>query len=328
MDRRRFLLTSLAGAFGAPVAAEAQQAAKIGYLMLNGASSPVGYRDAFRQGLRELGYVEGRNLVIEYRDAEGKPERLAALAAKLVALKVDVIVAPGTLAAVAAKGATTTTPIVFPTVGDPVVDGLVESLPRPGGNVTGLANLTVGELIGKALQLLKEALPGTRRVAALTQSGGTTARTAREVVTRTEAAARALGVAVDLVEISRPQDLDTAFTGMTRKGADALVVLPWATLFYQRSRIVALAAKHRLPALYTYREYVEPGGLMSYGPDLADSHRRSAIYVDRILKGAKPADLPVEQATKFELVINLKTAKALGLTIPPSLLARADQVIE
>jgi putative tryptophan/tyrosine transport system substrate-binding protein len=328
MNRRRFLLTSLAGALAAPLAARAQQAAKVGYLMLNGASSPVRYRDAFRQGLRDLGYVEGRNLVIEYHDAEGKPERLAALAAKLVALKVDVIVAPGTLAALAAKGATTTTPIVFPTVGDPVVDGLVESLPRPGGNVTGLANLTVGELIGKALQLLKEALPGTRRVAALTQSGATTEQTAREVVTRTEAAARALEVAVDFVEIRRPEDLDTAFTGMTRKGADALVVLPWATLFYQRSRIVALAAKHRLPALYTYREYVEPGGLMSYGPDLADSHRRSAVYVDRILKGAKPADLPVEQATKFELVVNLRTAKALGLTIPPSLLARADEVIE
>jgi putative tryptophan/tyrosine transport system substrate-binding protein len=327
MDRRAFIRSLTGGLLAAPLAVEAQQA-KIGYLMLNRASSPVGYRNAFRQGLRDLGYVEGRNLVIEDRDAEGMPERLAALAAELVALKVDVIVAPGTLAALAAKGATTTIPIVFPTVGDPVVDGLVESLPRPGGNVTGLANLTVGELIGKALQLLKEALPGTRRVAALTQSGATTAQTAREVVTRTEAAARALGVAVDFVEIRRPEDLDTAFTEMTRKRADALVVLPWATLFYQRSRIVALAAKHRLPALYTYREYVEPGGLMSYGPDLADSHRRSAIYVDRILKGAKPADLPVEQATKFELVINRKTAKALGLTIPPSLLQRADQVID
>jgi putative tryptophan/tyrosine transport system substrate-binding protein len=165
-------------------------------------------------------------------------------------------------------------------------------------------------------------------VAALTQSGAAPAQTAREVVTRTKAAARALGVAVDFVEIRRPEDLDTAFTEMTRKRADALVVLPWATLFSHRKRIVALAAKHRLPAVYTYREYVEPGGLMSYGPDLADSFRRSAMYVDKILKGAEPADLPVEQATKFELVINLKTAKVLGLTIPQSVLGRADLVIE
>jgi putative ABC transport system substrate-binding protein len=331
MDRRRFLLTSLAGAFAAPLGVEAQPAAdkvpRIGYLTGNVATS-LHMRDAFLQGLRDLGYVEGRNVVIESRDAEGKPERLVALAAELVALKVDVIVAPGTLAALAATGATTTIPIVFPTVGDPIIDGLVESLPRPGGNVTGLTNLTVGELIGKALQLLKEALPRTSRVAALTQSGAAPAQTASEVVTRTKAAARALGVAVDFVEIRQSEDLDTAFAEMTRKRADALVVLPWATLFYQRRRIAALAAKHQLPAAYTYREYVELGGLMSYGPDLSDSFRRSATYVDKILKGAKPADLPVEQATKFELLINLKTAKALGLTIPPSLLARADQVIE
>jgi putative ABC transport system substrate-binding protein len=311
----------------APLPAEAQQTAKIGYLTLN-LDASTRSRDAFRQGLRDLGYVEGRNLVIEDRGAGGKPERLAALAAELVALKVDVIVAPGTLAALAAKGATTTIPIVFPTVGDPVIDGLVESLPRPGGNVTGLANLTVGELIGKALQLLKEVLPRTSRVAALTQSGATPPQTAKEVVTQTKAASRALGVAIDFVEIRRPEDLDAAFTEMTRKRADAIVVLPWATLFGQRTRIVALAEKHRLPAVYTYREYVESSGLMSYGPDLADSFRRSAMYVDKILKGAKPADLPVEQATKFELVINLKTAKALGLTIPPSVLGRADQVIQ
>jgi len=323
----RALTLLLAMLLAAPFAAEAQPPPKIGYLALDLAGNPR-VREALWQGLRELGYVEGRTFVIEYRDAEGNPERLAALATELVALKVDIIVAPGTLAAVAAKRATTTVPIVFPTTGNPVTDGLVESLARPGGNVTGVANLSAGKLIGKSLQMLKQALPRIGRVAALNQSGATVERTAREMVTQAQASARALGVALDFVEIRRPGDLETAFGEMTRRRADALVVMPYATLVNQRQRIVALAGQHRVPAVYMYREYVEVGGLMSYGPDLAESFRLSAAYVDRILKGARPADLPVEQLTKFELVINLRTAKALGLTMPQSVLQQADQIIE
>jgi ABC-type uncharacterized transport system substrate-binding protein len=310
----------------APLAVEAQQSARIGYLALNLDANPR-YRDAFRQGLRDLGYVEGRDIVIEYRDAQGKPERLAALAAELVALNVDVIVAPGTLAALAAKRATATTPIVVSTIGNPVADGLVESLARPGGNVTGLSNLTP-DLIGKCMQLLREAVPRATRVAVLTHPGSATTKTDKDYATRAHAAGRSLGFEVQLIDAGRPVDLDRAFAEMTRWRANALVVMPYATLLQERTRIMALAAKQRLPAVYAYRENVMEGGLMSYGPDLSDQFRRSAAYVDRILKGAKPADLPVEQPTKFELVINLKTAKALGLTIPPSLLGRADQVIE
>jgi putative ABC transport system substrate-binding protein len=310
----------------APFAGEAQQAARIGYLALNLDVNPR-FHDAFRQGLRDLGYVEGRDVVIEYRDAEGKPERLAALAAELVALNVDVIVAPGTLAALAAKRATATTPIVVSTIGDPVTDGLIKSLARPGGNVTGLSNLT-GDLIGKCMQLLKEAVPGAARVAVLTHPGSATAKTDKDYATRAQAAGRSLGFVVQLIDAGRPVDLDRAFAEMTRWRANALVVMPYATLLQERTRVVALAAKQRLPAVYAYRENVVAGGLMSYGADLADQFRRSAAYVDRILRGAKPGDLPIEQPTKFELVINLKTAKALGLTIPPSVLGRADQVIE
>jgi len=309
----------------APLAARAQQMARIGYLVLNLDVNPRN-RDAFRQGLRDLGYVEGRNLVIEYRDAGGKPERLAASAAELVALNVDVIVSPGTLASLAAKRATATIPIVVPTIGDPVADGLVKSLAQPGGNVTGLSNLT-NDLIGKCMQLLKEAVPGATRVAVLTHPGSATAKTDKDFATRAQAAGRSLGFVVQLIDAGRPVDLDRAFAEMSRWRANALVVMPYATLLQERARIVALAAKQRLPAVYAYRENVVAGGLMSYGADLADQFRRSAAYVDRILKGAKPADLPVEQPTKFELIINLKTAKALGLTIPQSILVRADEVI-
>jgi putative ABC transport system substrate-binding protein len=325
MNRRAFV-TGLGAVLAAPLAAEAQQARRLGYLVLDLIENTP-RREAFRQGLRDLGYVEGRNVVIEYRDSEGKPERLAARAAELVALNVDVIVAPGTLAALAAKRATATIPIVVPTIGDAVTDGLVKSLARPGGNVTGLSNLTP-ELVGKCMQLLKEAVPGATRVAVLTHSGSATAKTDREYVTQARAAGRLLGYAVQLVEARRPVDIDGAFAEMTRWGANALVVLPYATLLQERTRIVAMAASERLPAVYAYRENVEAGGLISYGADLTDQFRRSAAYVARILKGANPGDLPVEQPTKFELVINLKTAKALGLTIPPSLLLRADQVIE
>jgi putative ABC transport system substrate-binding protein len=330
MDRRRFLLTSLAGALAAPLAAEAQQAAKvarIGLLALNLAAAPH-LPEAFRQGLRDLGYVEGRNIVIEYRDAEGKPERLPALAAELVALKVDVIVAPGTPQALAAKQATRTLPIVFASgASDPVTSGLVTSLARPGGNVTGLTGLGP-ELVGKCLEQLTQAVPGVTRVAVLWQPGPLGERTEKEMLKGAEVAGRALGVRLQFVEARGPAEFDRAFSDMTRAHASALTVLGSAMFFNERRRLVDLAAEHRLPTVYTVREYVDAGGLMSYGPNLADLFRRAATYVDKILKGARPADLPVEQPTKFDLVINLKTARTLGLTIPPSLLARADQVIE
>jgi putative ABC transport system substrate-binding protein len=326
MDRRAFITVMGGTIVAGPLVVQAQQTARIGYLVLNLDVNPRNH-DAFRQGLRDLGYVEGRNLVIEYRDADGKPERLAAGAAELVGLNVDVIVSPGTLASLAAKRATATIPIVIPTIGDPVADGLVKSLARPGGNVTGLSNLT-NDLVGKCMQLLKEGVPGATRVAVLTHPGSATTKTDKDFATRAQAAGRALGFVVQLIDAGRPVDLDHAFAEMTRWRANALVVMPYATLLQERTRIVALAAKQRLPAVYAYRENVVAGGLMSYGADLADQFRRSAAYVDRILKGAKPGDLPVEQPTKFELVINLKTANALGLTIPPSVLGRADQIIE
>jgi putative ABC transport system substrate-binding protein len=329
MDRRRFLLTSLAGALAAPLAAEAQKAAtiaRIGYLAPNIAAS-LHLPEAFRQGLRDLGDVEGRNVVIEYRDAEGKFERLPALAAELVALKVDVIVAGGTPAALTAKQATRTLPIVFVGPGDPVTSGLVTSLARPGGNATGLSSFAP-ELVGKCLERLKQAVPGVGRVAALWQPGGLGERTDKDVLKEAEAAARALGVRLQFVEARGPENFDSAFSEMTRARAGALTVLPGSMFVNERRRLVELAANNRLPAVYPWREGVDAGGLMSYGPDLADLFRRAATYVDRIAKGAKPADLPVEQPSKFELVSNLKTAEALGLTIPPSLLLRADQVIE
>jgi len=328
LDRRIFLTTA-AGLLAAPLAADAQQAAKvprIGYLSTNLAGSPH-LREAFRQGLRDLGYVEDRNLVIEYRDAEGKFERLPALAAELVALKVDVILAPGTAQASAAKQATRTIPIVFTVATDPVTSGLVTSLARPGGNVTGLSTLTP-ELTSKWLELLKQAVPGISRVAFLWQPGALGERTEQDILVRADAAARALGVRLQVVEVRGPEDFDRAFSDMTRARAGALTVLGIAMFFNERRRLVDLAAKNRLPAVYTPREFVDAGGLMSYGVNAADLYRRAATYVDKILKEAKPGDLPVEQPTKFELVINLKTAKALGLTIPPSLLGRADEVVQ
>jgi putative ABC transport system substrate-binding protein len=327
--RREFIGTLAGGLLVAPLAAEAQQAAKIariGYLSLNLAGNPH-TREAFRQGLRDLGYVEGRSVVIEYRDAEGKLERLPALAAELVALKVDVIVAVSTPQALAAKQATRTLPIVFATAADPVTSGLVTSLARPGGNVTGLSFLAP-ELVGKRLEQLKQAVPGVNRVAVLRQPGGHGERTEKDMLKEAEVAARTLEVRLQFVEAGGPEDFDRAFSDMTRARADALTVLSSTMLFVERRHLVELAAKHRLPAVYTSREYVDAGGLMAYGPDLADLFRRTATYVDKILKGAKPADLPVEQPTKFELVINLKTAKALGLTIPQSLLGRADEIIQ
>jgi ABC-type uncharacterized transport system substrate-binding protein len=265
--------------------------------------------------------------VIEYRSAEGKLERFPALAAELVALKVDVIVAPGTPQALAAKQTTRTLPIVFAVAADPVTDGLVTSLARPGGNVTGLSVLAP-ELVGKSLEQLKQTVPGVSRVAVLWQPGGVGERTDKDMPKAAEVAALALGVRLQFVEARGPEEFDRAFSDMTSARAGALTVLTSSMLFGERRRLVDLAAKHRLPAVYPWREGVDAGGLMAYGPNLADLYRRAATYVDKILKGAKPADLPIEQPTKFELVINLKTAKALGLTIPPSVLARADQVIE
>jgi putative ABC transport system substrate-binding protein len=282
---------------------------------------------AFLEGLRDLGYVEGRNVVIEYRDAEGKVERFPALLAELIALKVDVIVAPGTPAALAAKHATRTLPIVFPVAVDPVQSGLVTSLARPGGNVTGLSAL-VSELVGKCLEQLTQAVPGVSRVAVLWQPGGLDERTEKEMLKGAEVAGRALGVRLQFVQARGPADFERAFSEMTKARAGALTVLTSVMFVNERRRLVDLAAENRLPAAYAQREFVDAGGLMSYGTNVADLFRRAATYVDRILKGAKPGDLPVEQSTKFELVINLKAAKALGLTIPPSVLARADQVIE
>jgi putative ABC transport system substrate-binding protein len=331
ITRREFIGILAGGLLTTPLAVEAQQAAKVprvGYLMGGSLAASPHLHEAFRRGLRDLGYVEDRNLVIEYRSAEGKFERFPALAAELVALKVDVIVAVNPLAGLAAKQATKTLPIVFAAVGDPVADGLVTSLAQPGGNVTGLSLSAAPEIIGKRLDLLKEAVPGAGRVAILWQPGGNPERTEKGMLNQAEVAARALGVRLQVVEARGPADFDRALSDMTRARAAAVTVLPSTMFFNERKPLVGLVAKHRLPAMYIVREFVNVGGLMAYGPDVADLYRRAATYVDKILKGAKPADLPVEQPTKFELVINLKTAKALGLTIPPSVLARADQVIE
>ena len=330
-SRRTFLGTLAGGIIVAPLAAKAQQAARvarIGYLATNNlALSPPNLHEAFRQGLRDLGYVEGGNVVIEYRDAGGKPERLPAVAAELVALKVDVIVAPTTPSALAAKQVTRVIPIVFFGSNDPVTSGLVTSLARPGGNVTGLSGL-FPEVVGKSLELVTQAVPGVSRIAVLWQPGAAGERTEKDILNRAEVAARALRVRLQIVEARGSADIDRAFSDMTRGRAGALAVWTTAMFVQERGRLVTLAAKNRLPAVYTLREFVDAGGLMAYGHSQADLNRRAATYVDKILKGAKPADLPVEQPTKFELVINLRTAKALGLTIPQSVLARADEVIQ
>jgi putative ABC transport system substrate-binding protein len=326
---RRKTIIALIGLGAVPLAADSQQAAKIariGYLAGNLAATPH-LPEAFRQGLRDLGYVEGRNVVIEYRDAGGKLERLPALAAELVALKVDVIVTAGTPQTLAAKQATKTVPIVFAQAVDPVTSGLVGSLARPGGNLTGLSNLTP-ELVGKGLEQLKQAVPGVSRVAVLWQPGSLPERTEKDMLKEADVAARALGMQLQFVEARGPADFDGAFSEMIRARADALTVLPLTMFIIDRRRLVDLAAKNRLPAVYGLREFVDAGGLMSYGPNAADSYRRAATYVDKILKGTKPGDLPVEQPTKFELMINLKTARSLGLNIPQSVLLRAERVIE
>jgi putative ABC transport system substrate-binding protein len=324
--RRAFLGALAVFPLAAPLAAEAQAPAKVPRI---GFLAPLTFAadtrlDAFLQGLRELGYVDGQTIAIEFRFAEGKSERLPPLAAELVRLKVDVIVATALASTEAAKRATGTIPIVFTVVGDPVAVGLVASLSRPGGNITGLASVAP-EVVGKQLELLKEVAPKISRVAIL-KNPNNPGHTV--VLRQAEAAARVLGMQLQILEARIPSEIDAAFAAMRSQRAGGILVARDALVLAQRTQIAALAAKSRLPAVYGFRENVEAGGLMAYGASVSAMYRRAATYVDKILKGAKPADLPVEQPNKFELVINLKTAKALGLTIPPSLLQRADEVIQ
>ena len=309
-----------------PVGTVAQQpagkTARIGYLAF--LSGPSYLDEAFRQGLRELGYVEGQNIAIEYRWADFKPDQASTLAAELVRLKVDIIVSTGGLVpALAAKKASTTMPIVF-IAGQPVKAGLVASFGRPGGNVTGISILS-SELNAKRLELLKRAVPGVSRVAVLANPANPP--TASNL-TELEGAARALRVKLHVLEARDRQQIDAAFAAMARERVGALLVMNDPMFYADRERIADLAAKNRLPGIFERSEFVEAGGLLSYDTNLADGYRHLATYVDKILKGAKPADLPVEQPTRFSLVVNLKTAQALGLTIPPSILLQADQVIE
>jgi putative ABC transport system substrate-binding protein len=279
--------------------------------------------EAFRQGLRDLGYVEGQNLVIESRWAEGRLERLPDLAAELVRLQVEVIVAGGASAIRAAQHATHTIPIVMAGTSDAVASGFIASLARPGGNITGLSDMRA-ELPGKRLEILKETVPQSTRIAVLANPATPYYGAWMHNLT---VAAQALGVHLHVVELRRADELDAAFVAMTRAGADALIVLDYELLSGRYGRVADLAAQNRLPAMYSWRELVVAGGLMSYGPSQTDINRHTATYVDKILKGARPADLPIERPTTFELVINLKTARALGLTIPPILLIQANEVI-
>jgi putative ABC transport system substrate-binding protein len=323
--KRRAFVTGSVGLLAAPLATEAQRPARIPRIgFLANVRSPG--TEAFQKGLHELGYVEGQNIIVEWRLAEGRFQRLPEFAAELVRLKVDVIVAPAPPYVQAVQKATTTIPIVFALVPDPVKTGLVASLARPGGNMTGLANNPV-ELQGKRVELLKEAVPGLARVAILTatpaiQTGGD------DEVPEVERAAAALGIQPDVVTVARPEELDQAFTLMRAKRIGAVVEMSRPMIYAHRQRIADLAVQTRLPMMCSAREYAEAGCLLYYGASFTDILRRSAHYVDKILKGAKPADLPVEQPAKFEFVINLKTAKALGLTIPPLVLARADEIIQ
>jgi putative tryptophan/tyrosine transport system substrate-binding protein len=307
------------------VAAEAQQqakAARVGFLMASapGADARV---DGFRQGLRELGYMEGKNIAIEWRYAEGKEDRVPKLAAELVQLNVEIIVTDGTNVTRAAKNTTKTIPIVMASDADPVGNGFVASLARPGGNVTGLVNLLAG-LSGKRLELLKEAIPGISRVGVLWNPENPSSVSGFK---ETQEAAQALAMQLQSLEVRGPDEFEGAFQAATKRQAHALSIVSDSLMFNNRRRLLELAAKHRLPTMHTQSLWVEAGALMSYGTYLPDLWRRAAAYVDKILKGAKPADLPVEQPMKFEFVINLKTAKQLSLTIPQSVLYRADKVI-
>ena len=326
MRRREFMALLGGAAVAGPLAARAQETGKlprIGFLGNSTATLEANLVGPFREGLRDLGYVEERNLSIEYRWAEGKYERFPALIAELIALKVDVIVTAGTAASLAVKKATTSIPLVT-IVGDPVAVGLIASLARPGGNITGLSTIT-GELEGKRLELLREVVPKLSSIAVLWNPANAFLVGAEKDV---QAAAQVLRMRVQSLPVRAPEEFDNAFAAIVRERPGALLVLADRLFLHNRARIVDFGAKHRLPGVYTHRELVEAGGLMSFGPSYAGMHRRAAYYVDKILKGAKPADLPVEQPTKFELVINLKPAKAFGLTIPQSVLLRATEVIE
>jgi ABC-type uncharacterized transport system substrate-binding protein len=326
--RRRDFMTAFAGAALCPIAARAQQpnkVARIGFLATGLLSTTI--RDAFYRGLNEHGYIDGQNVLVEVRAADAKIERFPALASELVALNPDVIVASNSVAGRAVQQATTTIPIVIPVMGDPVGDGLVTSLARPGGNITGLTFLGP-QLVPKRLALLKEALPTVSKVVGLWHPGAYGERTMRDMMNGAEGAAQTLSLQLRLIGVRGPDELDQAFSAIADGRADALMVFPSPMLFQEQKRIVDLTVKLRLPLMAMAKEFVQLGGLMSYGADITDSFRLSANYVDKILKGAKPADLPVEQPTKFELFINLKTAKALGVEISASLLALADGVIE
>lgn len=312
-----FVLATLAGC-----ARQADRIPRIGFL----SSVPSAISEGFQEGLKERGLVEGRNVIIEWRWTEGKAERIAGLARELVALEPELIVTTAPQPTDAAKAATNSIPIVFIAVGDPVQQGLVPSLARPGGNLTGLTVLVSDGFTGKMLEQLKEALPGASRVAVL--SNPTNPQNHQSMSVELPPAAERLGVAAVPIAVKAASELDAAFEQAARARVDALLVMGDPVIYVNRVRIAELAAKQRLPALYFFRENVEAGGLMSYGPSLRDLGRRAATYVDNILKGARPGDLAVEQPVKFDLVINLKAAKALGLAIPPTLLQRAEQVIE
>jgi putative tryptophan/tyrosine transport system substrate-binding protein len=326
MDRRTFLAITT-GALAAPLAAEAQQVGKVYRIgVLERTSPPLNTAnfDAFRQGLQDLGYVEGKNLVIEYRSAEGRSERFPTLATELVNLKVDLILTRGTPATLAAKKVTGTIPVVMAASGDPIGGGIVTSLARPGGNVTGLSAV-VADVMGKRLELLSEMVPAVSRIGAILNMSNPAVVTEWKEL---QVAGQPPGMELQLLDVRTRGELEHAFEAAVQHRVRALLVgIDDLTLMHRRV-IVDLAAKHRMPAIYASREFVDAGGLMTYGISYPHLYRRAATYVDKILRGGKPADLPIEQPTKFELVINLKTAKALGLTIPPSLLLRADQVIE
>jgi ABC-type uncharacterized transport system substrate-binding protein len=327
MKRREFITLLGGGAAAAwPLAVRAQQAAKLPTIGFLGQSTPVVETQrlaAFLKRLRELGWIEGRTVAIEYAWGQGSSERFAEIAADFVRLKVDVIVTSGTANVIAAKQATSVIPIVFAVAGDPIANSLVASLARPGGNVTGLSTLAT-DLAGKRLELLREAVAGLRRLATIGNVGNSLAVLEMSEV---QAAAARFGLEAAALEIRQAEDIAPAFEAL-RGGADALYVVADPLVNTNRARIHTLAMGARLPAIYNAKEHVEAGGLMSYGPNFPELYRRAAEYVDKILRGAKPADIPVEQPTKFDLVVNLTTAKALGLQVPPTLLARADEVIE
>jgi putative ABC transport system substrate-binding protein len=328
--RRRAVVTIMTGAaLGLAFAAHAQQPARIpriGYLSPGSASGGFQARDeAFRQGLRDLGYVEGRTIAVEYRFADGRFDRLPELAAELVSLKLDLIVAVVTQASVAAKGATDSIPIVMVAVSDPVGTGLVASLRHPGANVTGTSGMT-GEVVGKSLELLREAAPGISRVAVLWNPGNAVFHA--QLLREAQAAAAVLGLQLKPFGIQDPDGFDPAFSAISAERVDGLLVMADPGLALHQQRIVAFAERSRLPAMYGIKEFAASGGLMTYAANMTDQFRRAASYVDKIVKGARAAELPVEQPTKFEFVINLKTARALGLNVPATLLGRADEVIE